>query len=402
MNFNAQVGCQKCCTVGIHSTLLRCTIFPETKCALRTNEGFRQRLYEDHHRNYITRGNNGRNHKEPIITPLLRLPIDMVEDITVADSLHLLHLGIMKRLIGSYKDGHNGCNFKFSATVTAQLSSIITQQDMPVEIHRAVRGIDVICHWKASECAVLLNYIGIGALKYVLPENHYKMFLHLFCAVTICSSNYYRRFLSVAHKLFESFIANHYRLFKSVTSNVHNLIHVSQECARFGSLPSFSAYPFENQLFTIRKLIRSGRQPLAQVVNRLAEMMYANEYNSQVSITKYPQSCNAMKHDSTKYLCIKICDGFTLTSSNANKWFLTKKKEVVAFKYVEKTGIFGELLNEFNNVFSQPFNSSILNIFQTDNSSNVAAPKKFAVNDILCTVHFHKSIGGRTTSVSLH
>lgn len=85
---------------------------------------------------------------------------------------------------------------------------------------------------KSSECSVFLNYIVIDSLHKLLPENHFKMFVNLFCAVTICSSDYYRRFLPVAHKFFENFIAYHYQLFTSVTTNVHNLIHVSQECGR--------------------------------------------------------------------------------------------------------------------------------------------------------------------------
>lgn len=179
----------------------------------------------------------------PIITPLLRLPIDIVQTVTVADSLHLLHLGVMKRLIVNYKDGYASA-FKMTAVGVSQLSAMIVEQKMPVEIHRAVRPIDVICHWKASECAVFLNYIGIGALKYFVPENHFQMFINLFCAVTICSSDIHRRFLPVAHKLFENFITYYYQIFKGVTSNIHNLIHVVQECEQFGSLPGLSAYPF--------------------------------------------------------------------------------------------------------------------------------------------------------------
>lgn len=53
----------------------------------------------------------------PIVTPLLRLPIDMVEDVIVSDSLHLLHLGVMKRLLTIYKDGHRVAeNVKWSST----------------------------------------------------------------------------------------------------------------------------------------------------------------------------------------------------------------------------------------------------------------------------------------------
>lgn len=401
MNFNAQAGCLKCSTKGVRSTLLGCTIFPDTNCELRTDAGFRQREKPDHHRNYIVR-RNGKRYTEPIVSPLLRLPIDMVEDVTVADSLHLLHLGVMKRLIVSFKDGHDGCAFKWRTSSVDQLSAILMQQKMPMEFHRAVRGLDVICHWKASEGAVFLNYIGIGLLKHFIPEVHYKMFVNLFCAVTICSSDYYRRFLPVAHKLYENFITYHYQLFQSVTSNVHNLIHVSQECERFGALPGLSAYPFENHLYTIKNLIRTGRQPLKQVINRLTELMITNEYNPEISVN-YPRLYNAMNKNKNedKYLCVKIRDGFTLASDNANKWFLTKNKEIVALQYVEKTGIYGAKLNVITNVFQQPFNSSIIHVFQSNNALNVAAPRLFQFTDVLCKF-VTTNIMGKTIFVPLH
>lgn len=399
VNFNAHAGCLKCCTVGFRSPLLRCTIFPNTNCDLRTDDGFRQREHSEHHRNYVIRA-NGTKHEEPIITPLLRLPIDMVQDITVADSLHLLHLGVMKRLLGAYKDGHNGCSFKWTKTIADELSSIIVLQKMPMEIHRAIRGIDVLTHWKGSECAAFLNYIGIGVLRDFLPEDHYKMFVNLFCAVTICSSEYYRRYLPVAHKLFENFISYHYKLFASVTSNVHNLIHVTQECERFGPLPTLSAYPFENHLYTIKNLIRSGKQPMVQVVNRLTEMMYSNEFDSNATTTTiYPHVFRPMKEDCTKYLCVTIRLGFTLANSNANKWFLTTKKEVIALKYVLKTFIYGEKIQVLNNVFNEPFCSNLLNVFET-NILHFEPIKMYAFSDVLCKL-VTTNVCGKTVFVPM-
>lgn len=51
--------------------------YPRFDCPRRTDESFRNKTDEDHH-------------KED--TPLTDLPIDMVEDVVVADSLHLFDL----------------------------------------------------------------------------------------------------------------------------------------------------------------------------------------------------------------------------------------------------------------------------------------------------------------------
>lgn len=56
-----------------------------------------------------------------------------------------------------------------------------------------------------------------------------------------------------------------------LTSNVHNLSHVVDEVERFGELDSFSAYSFENGLGKIKRLLRSGNRPLAQIAKRINE-----------------------------------------------------------------------------------------------------------------------------------
>lgn len=382
--FNAQHGCLKCCTVGVHSTFLRCTVFPDTNCEARTDQGFRERLYEGHYRYYEER-RNGKLYKEPIVSPLLRLPINVIEQVTVSDSLHLLHLGIMKRLILAYKDGHNGCeNMKWSKSTVNELTGIITRQHMPVEMHRAIRGIDIVNHWKASECAVFLNYIGVCVLDKFLSEDHFKMFLYLFCATTICSSGCYRRYLPVARKCFESFISLHLQLFKSAGSNVHNLIHVSSECEQFGELSSLSGYPFENHLYKIKNILRSGRCPLEQIANRLTEILFINENAYSKIPIQYPVFCNPMKLDSKKFTCVKIRDGLTLNNSYPNKWFLTKSKQIAAFKYFDQSGICAEKINGIQNVFEVPFESSLINVFKSCNLLNYSQPEIIQLNEVVC------------------
>lgn len=104
-NFNAFNGCLKCSIVGHHQKELHMNVFPTALASKRTDSGFRNRIYEGHHQTYKTR-ENGKIKMFFVETPLLQLPIDIVEDIIVSDSLHLLHLGITKRLLTIYKDGH--------------------------------------------------------------------------------------------------------------------------------------------------------------------------------------------------------------------------------------------------------------------------------------------------------
>lgn len=126
--YNAHHGCQKCTTIGEYSHTSNTNIYPRTVCPKRTDEAFRKKLY-------------GRHHKED--SPLLKLNIDMVEQFPVGDSLHLLHLGIMKRLLMGWRDGVFKHTYtKWPAETTLKVSEYLLQCKMPAEFHRIVRGLD--------------------------------------------------------------------------------------------------------------------------------------------------------------------------------------------------------------------------------------------------------------------
>ncbi|TGZ55782.1 Uncharacterized protein DBV15_12106 [Temnothorax longispinosus] len=77
---NAEYGsCIKCTVVGEWDKRGRHMSYPRFDCPRRTDESFRNKMDEDHHKEN---------------TPLTDLPIDMVKDFVVADSLHLFDLGI--------------------------------------------------------------------------------------------------------------------------------------------------------------------------------------------------------------------------------------------------------------------------------------------------------------------
>lgn len=48
--------------------------------------------------------------------------MDIIKDFVVADSLHLLELGVMKRCLTAWKDGNFGFESKFSARDIEKLS----------------------------------------------------------------------------------------------------------------------------------------------------------------------------------------------------------------------------------------------------------------------------------------
>ncbi|KAG8231961.1 hypothetical protein J437_LFUL008881 [Ladona fulva] len=59
---------------------------------------------------------------------------------------------------------------------------------------------------------------------------------------------------------------------RSVSHNVHALIHVHDDAAHYGCLERVSCFKFENKLQRLKKLVRKSDRPLQQIVRREAEM----------------------------------------------------------------------------------------------------------------------------------
>lgn len=60
--------------------------------------------------------------------------------------------------------------------------------------------------------------------------------------------------------------------------NVHGLVHIAEDVKLFGPLDAYSAFPFENFLSRLKRLVSSPRYPLQQVIKRLSEMKSNNLY----------------------------------------------------------------------------------------------------------------------------
>lgn len=49
------------------------------------------------------------------------------------------------------------------------------------------------------------------------------------------------------------------------------MLHLPKDVEKYGSIETFSAFPFENYIGSIKKLIRKGEKPLQQIARRLGE-----------------------------------------------------------------------------------------------------------------------------------
>lgn len=84
----------------------------------------------------------GQHHKT--VTPLTEVPnMDLIQDVIVSDRLHLIDLGVVKRLLFGWRDGTLGFATKFSSKEIEELSTFIRAIQLPSEIHRKMRTSNV-------------------------------------------------------------------------------------------------------------------------------------------------------------------------------------------------------------------------------------------------------------------
>lgn len=361
--------------MGEYSYNSHTVVFLKSRYPARNNEDFRAKKYGAHHKRD---------------SPLLQLNIDMVEDFPVSDSLHLIDLGVMKRLLVGWKDGKFGKYItKWRAQDIEKVGQFLLTCKTPKEIHRSTRSIDVLAYWKASEFRTFLYYLSFVILKDVLCSEAYHHFLCFFCAITICSSETYFHFLDLADQLLDFFVENFEKFYSKdyLTSNIHNLSHVVSEVRRFGKLQDYNAYPFENKLFSIKKLIRQGNNPLSQVARRLSEKHLLEIENLNENLDKsYPQ----VKKCKSDKLNLQFQD-FVLSSYGPDKWFLSTENHIIEIQVISLSDtdciqIHGNRILNLTNVFDTPIKSSFLNVFKCNMNNINKTTVLCQVNDIKCKI----------------
>lgn len=384
--FNHKHGCQKCTIVGTFSKIRHTMTFPQWDLPPRTDQSFRSKIDEKHHKR---------------TTPFECVPIDLVLDFPVGDALHLLHLGLMKRFLCGWRDGDYGFATKWSMSGDVKMiSEYLIKCKTPTEIHRKTRSLAELPRWKGTEYRTFLLYISIVILKNHLPRFYYEHFLLFYCSIIILNSEYFVKYLiDFADKMIKSFL----EIFKvkygpqHFTSNLHNLSHLVEEVKRFGTLDKFDAYPFENKLQAIKKLVRQRKNPLSEIAKRLIEQEAVNELhiktfenlqNSIVLSAPTNFDCETFtKYGNTYSVYEKVqFEDFRITCDDRDKWFFTKNHKIVACKnivsYGDKCYLYGNELIETHDFFKVPMPSSTFFIYAAE--TKFKRNKMYNVNEVIC------------------
>lgn len=89
----------------------------------------------------------------------------------------------------------------------------------------------------------------------------------------LINADLYTKYLEYAHSLLKYFVNQFIIIYGAeyISHNIHGLIHVVDDCKLFGPLDLYSAFPFENYMQYLKRLVRKSHDPLAQLVNRIHE-----------------------------------------------------------------------------------------------------------------------------------
>lgn len=362
-------SCTKCFIKGQSSKPI---FFVGEEFEKRTDGSFRSRLQPKHHLG---------------VSVIEQLPsFDLIESVPL-DYMHLVCLGVMKRMLAHQKYGFvfGKPPYKLRSRDIQRLNIRLQRFSsfIPIEFSRRTRKITDCKRYKASEFRTFLLYVGPVVFKNILSKFQYHNFLVLSVAISVLIDvrAYDEKWLKYAEELINCFISGCKELygFNFFSLNIHSLMHLVDCCRRFGPLDKFSAFPFENFLQSLIKSVRKAHQPLQQVINRLKEQQHL--------IQDFPFSCYNKSQNKVPIMQQSHSEGPLLDNCiepQYKKAILTNYTlscNTLANRVVELIGgdifeivnfchnrskdlvIIGRRFKKLNSLFEKPCDSSQLSIF---------------------------------------
>ena len=194
--------------------------------------------------------------------------------------MHLVCLGVVRKLLNFWLSGdlhaEKGKASRLPARAVRCLSErlMTLRNSVPREFARKPRSVNEIDRWKATEFRTLLLYTGPVVLSGILKSAAYNNFIQLSTAISLLASPLHcMQYNKFANDLLVDFVKQCFVMYgpSFVVYNVHALVHLAADVQKFGPLDSFSAFPFENELQGLKRMVRSGNMPLSQIIRRTCE-----------------------------------------------------------------------------------------------------------------------------------
>lgn len=262
-------GCERCVQKGFY-TDSRMT-FPQINAEKRTDDVFSLMGYESHQLN---------------VSPLQALQVGLVSGF-VLDSMHLVYLGVVRRLLHRWIKGPRPVKLSQLQVDNISEKLLTFQRHVPSEFSRKPRSLHEVERWKATEFRQFLLYTGVVALKSELDEALYNNFLCLSVAIFMLSNcTLLNHYIDYAEELIAYFVNQSVDLYGEAFAvyNIHSLTHIVDDARKFGCLESVSSFPFENFLGRLKKTVRKPQFILQQISNRMLEGYFKPKVSTKSAV----------------------------------------------------------------------------------------------------------------------
>lgn len=293
---NGYFGCERCYRKGKHSSG-RLLYSYKSNELLHSDFTFKNKEHISHHVNSV-------------ISPLENLKLGMISQIPI-DYMHLCCLGIMKKILILLKEGPlpHKMRPKLSKKVSKRLE--MYRLHVPCEFNRKTRGLNDLRFWKATELRTFMLYVGPCALNDILDKprfNHFMLF-HTAMYILISNAAFNSEWIKCASCLLDKFNQDFSEVYSKdcMIYNVHMLKHLHLDSLIHGPLDRISAFPFENFMQPIKRMLRKQNTYLSQIVKRIKERECLS--NGDVLIKKSKSLITLRKPKDNCYLTCesKIC-----------------------------------------------------------------------------------------------
>jgi hypothetical protein len=260
---NAYYACERCVIKGKWEGRVVFGLSNiDTMPSLRSETSFNNFEYRDHQMG---------------ITPLINAGISCIKSFPL-DYMHLVCLGVVKRLLMFLKSGPRICRLSHQQLELLSEKLCFLNGKMPREFARQPRSHFYLDRWKATEFRQFLLYTGPLVLRPVVSKHVYEHFLSLTVAMSILlhnDVNFRNVHTGYARELLVYFVKTSELIYGEtfVSYNVHSLIHIADDVEHFGkSLNDISAFQFENHLQKLKISVRKAQNPIAQATKRIRKV----------------------------------------------------------------------------------------------------------------------------------
>ena len=377
-------GCERC--EQKEKRVKRRIVYPELNAAKRTDESFKNQTQAQHH-------------KSDVISPLFKLGVGLISQIPL-EYMHLLCLGACRRILLHLLRGSR--KVKISMTVADLISAELTTfaKHIPSEFARKPRTLKEIDRWKATEFRLFLCYVGPVVLRSHLPSKVYHHFMLLHVAVCILTNPD----LSVSHcdyaeTLLNQFVEQMCDVYgdSSKIYTLHSRVHICDDVRQFGELDSYSAFPFENALGAIKKMLRSAILPLQQLCRRLSEKNPAS-FALRMSTSLQPKLFQQPRSGPTLGIagdeCKQVTYGcYTYSASNSDGCTLLHNDKIILICNIVASDnimvVIGQVFNSMKRFYSYPCDSRDLKVYRVAQLSDrfYSFPLSYVVKKCILLPH---------------